>query len=92
VSLFGTLVVLFLQSNFKQTIMKNLFEKQSTALDFGSLSTILSSGATAAMAIAHFAGKDKKTAGMIGAGLSLLVTGLIAALDDDSPKHNFNNN
>ncbi len=71
--------------------MKNLFKKQNTELDFTSLSTILSSGATAAMAIAHFAVRTKKTAGMIGAGLSLLVTGLIAALDDDSPKHNFNN-
>ena len=35
--------------------MKNLFKKQNTELDFTSLSTILSSGATAAMAIAHFA-------------------------------------
>ncbi len=72
--------------------MKNLFKKQNTELDFSSLSTILTSGARAAMAIAHYVGKDKKTAGMIGAGLSLLVTGLIAGLDDDAVKHNFNNN
>jgi hypothetical protein len=36
--------------------MKNLFKNQNTELDFTSLSTILSSGATAAIAIAHFAG------------------------------------
>ena len=66
--------------------MKNLFKKEETQLDFGSLSTILTSGATAGMAIAKYAGKDPKTAAMIGAGLSLLLTGLIVAIDEDNSK------
>jgi hypothetical protein len=71
--------------------MKNLFKKQDSQLDFGNLSTILTSGATAGMAIAHFAGKNLKTAGIIGAGFSLLITGLLVALNEDESKHHFNN-
>lgn len=65
--------------------MKNLFKKENTELDFSSLSTILTSGAAAGMAIANYAGKNPKTGGIIGVGLSLLVTGLITALDDSEP-------
>lgn len=71
--------------------MKNLFKKQTTELDFSSLSTILTSGAAAGMAIANYAGKNPKTGGIIGVGLSLLVTGLITAMDEDVPAKNFNN-
>lgn len=53
---------------------------------------ILKSGAAAGIAIAAFVGKNGKTAGMIGAGLSLLVTGLLVAMDEDNSKHNYNNN
>ena len=62
--------------------MKNLFKKQKKELDF-SLSSILSSGVATAMAIAKYAGKNSKNGGIIGAGFSLLVTGLIVALDND---------
>jgi FtsH-binding integral membrane protein len=65
--------------------MKNLFKKQNTELDFSSLSTILTSGAAAGMAIANYAGKNPKTGGIIGVGLSLLITGLIIAMDDAIP-------
>lgn len=72
--------------------MKNLFKKQNTELDFSSLSAILTSGAAAGIAIAKFTGKNSKTAVMIGAGLSLLVTGLIVAMEEDDSKQNFINN
>lgn len=65
--------------------MKNLFKKQKTEMDFSSLSSILTSGATAGMAIANHLGKNPQTGGIIGIGLSLLVTGLITALDDETP-------
>lgn len=71
--------------------MKNPFKKSNTELDFSSLSTILTSGATAGMAIANYVGKNPKTGGIIGVGLSLLVTGLITAMDDTIPNHNSNN-
>ena len=64
--------------------MKNLFKKQKTEMDFGSLSTILTSGAAAGMAIANHLGKNPQTGGIIGVGLSLLVTGLMTALDDET--------
>jgi len=72
--------------------MKNLFKKQNTELDFGSLSTILSSGAAAGMAIANYAGKNPKTGGMIGAGLSLLIGGLLVAMEEDQTSNKFSNN
>lgn len=71
--------------------MKNLFKKQKQELDFGNLSAILSSGVAAGMAIAKYAGKNSKTGGIIGVGFSLLVTGLIVALDDE-PTNDRNNN
>lgn len=70
--------------------MKNLFKKQKTELDFSNLGAILSTSVATGAAIAKYSGKNPKTACIISAGLSLLVTGLITAIDDDSPKHNFN--
>lgn len=64
--------------------MKNLFKKKSSELDFSSLGPILSTSVAAGVAIANYSGKNRKTAGIISAGLSLLVTGLITAIDDDS--------
>ena len=64
--------------------MKNLFKKKSSELDFSSLDPILSTSVAAGVAIANYSGKNPKTAGIISAGLSLLVTGLITAMDDDS--------
>jgi hypothetical protein len=64
--------------------MKNLFKKQNTEMDFSSLSAILTSGAAAGMAIANHLGKNPQTGGVIGVGLSLLVTGLITALEDET--------
>jgi hypothetical protein len=69
--------------------MKNLFKEQNAELDFTSLSTILSSGATAGMAIASFAGKKGNVGGIIGAGLSLLVTGIITSIDYDASKNKY---
>lgn len=63
--------------------MKNLFKKQNTEMDFSNLSTILTSGAAAGMAIAKHLGKNPQTGGIIGVGLSLLVTGLMTALEDE---------
>lgn len=71
--------------------MKNLFKKQKTELDFNSLGAILSTSIAAGVAIAEYSGKDPKTAGIISAGLSLLVTGLITAMDAEDPIHNSNN-
>ncbi|TDE03312.1 hypothetical protein [Flavobacterium sandaracinum] len=71
--------------------MKNLFKKQNTAMDFSSLSTILTSGAAAGMAIANHLGKNPQTGGIIGVGLSLLVTGLMTAMEDEIPPKNSNN-
>jgi hypothetical protein len=70
--------------------MKNLFKKQNTEMDFSSLSAILTTGTAAGMAIANYAGKNPKTGGIIGTGLSLLVTGLIIAMDDTIPNNNSN--
>ncbi|UUW08385.1 hypothetical protein NLG42_20025 [Flavobacterium plurextorum] len=68
--------------------MKNLFKKQNQEMDFSSLSTILTSGAAAGMAIANHLGKNPQTGGVIGVGLSLLVTGLITALEDEPSSDN----
>ena len=66
--------------------MKNIETKKTTELDFGNVSTILSTGAATGMTIAKFAGKNEQIGGMIGAGLSLLVTGLMVAADADIPQ------
>ena len=72
--------------------MKNPFKKSNTELDLSSVGKILSSGAAAGMSIASFAGKKGNIGGIIGAGLSLLIGGLLVAMKDEEPKHNFNNN
>lgn len=69
--------------------MKNLFKKKDSELDFSSLGTILSTSVAAGVAIANYSGKNPKTAGIISAGISLLVTGLIRALDDDTSSSNY---
>lgn len=69
--------------------MKNLFKKKDSELDFSSLGTILSTSVAAGGAIANYSGKNPKTAGIISAGISLLVTGLIRALDDDTSSSNY---
>jgi hypothetical protein len=71
--------------------MKNPFKKSNTELDIDGVGKILTSGAAAGMAIAAFAGKKSNIGGIIGAGLSLLVTGLLVSMDEDNSKHNFNN-
>ena len=64
--------------------MKNLLKKQSTEMDFSSLTTILTTGAAAGIAIANHLGKNPQTGGIIGVGLSLLVTGLMTYLEDET--------
>ena len=64
--------------------MKNLFRSKKTEMDFSNLSTILTTGAAAGMAIANHLGKNPQTGGMIGVGLSLLVTGLMTSLEDET--------
>ena len=71
--------------------MNNPFKKQNTDLDFSSLSTILTSGAAVGMAFANHLGKNPQTGGMIGVGLSLLVTGIMTALEDEIPTPNSEN-
>lgn len=89
-TLVGIIEIYFCLIILKQTIMKNLFKKQKTELDFSNLGAILSTSVATGAAIAKYSGKNPKTACIISAGLSLLVTGLITAIDDDSPQHNFN--
>ncbi len=72
--------------------MKNPFKKSNTALDLNNVGKILSPGAAAGMAIASFAGKKANVGGIIGAGLSLLIGGLLVALQDDDFSRNSNNN
>jgi hypothetical protein len=64
--------------------MKNLFRNEKTEMDFSNLSAILTTGAAAGMAIANHLGKNPQTGGLIGVGLSLLVTGLMTALEDET--------
>ena len=71
--------------------MNNPFKKQNTDLDFSSLSTILTFGAAVGMAIANHLGKNPQTGGIIGVGLSLLVTGIMTALEDEIPTPNSEN-
>ena len=68
--------------------MKNLLKTTNTELDFSSLSSILTSGAAVGMAIANHLGKNPQTGGVIGVGLSLLVTGLLTALEDEPSSSN----
>jgi len=74
--------------------MKNLLKKQKTELDFSSLSTTLSTSVASGVAIANYCDKNAKIAGIISAGLSLLITGLITVMDyEPENKHtNYSNN
>ena len=63
--------------------MKNPFKKPNTELDINGVGKILTSGAAAGMAIANHLGKNPQTGGLIGVGLSLLVTGLMTALENE---------
>ncbi|MCB6062476.1 hypothetical protein LVDJXP189_1910002 [Flavobacterium psychrophilum] len=72
--------------------MKNPFKKSDTALDLNNVGKILSTGAATGMAIASFAGKKANVGGIIGAGLSLLIGGLLVALQEDDLSRNSNNN
>jgi hypothetical protein len=72
--------------------MKNPFKKSNTELDLSNVGNILSTGAAAGMAIASFAGKKGNVGGIIGAGLSLLIGGLIVAMGEDETEHEFKNN
>ena len=62
--------------------MKNLFKNSKPELDLTNVAEILAAGAAAGMAITAFAGKKGNVVGIIGAGFSLLIGGLIIALDD----------
>ena len=72
--------------------MKHPFKKSNTALDLNNVGKILSTGAAAGMTIANFAGKKGNVGGIIGAGLSLLIGGLLVAMQEDDLSRNFNNN
>ena len=66
--------------------MNTIGKKKTSELNFGDVSVLLSAGAATGMTIAKFAGKNEQIGGMIGAGLSLLVTGLMVAADADIPQ------
>lgn len=68
--------------------MKNPLKNSKSELDLSSLSEILTAGAAAGIAVASFAGKKGNIGGIIGAGLSLLIGGLLVALDDSEPRKN----
>jgi hypothetical protein len=70
------------------SIMKNPLKNSKSELDLRSLSEILTAGAAAGIAVASFAGKKGNIGGIIGAGLSLLIGGLLVALDDSEPSKN----
>jgi hypothetical protein len=69
--------------------MKNLFKKSKSDLDLSSVAEILTAGAAAGMAIASFAGKKGNVGGIIGAGFSLLIGGLLVSLDEDGSKKRY---
>jgi p-aminobenzoyl-glutamate transporter AbgT len=75
--------------NFKTNHYEKSIQEAKNRTDFSNLGAILSVATGAA--IAKYSGKPK-TAGIISAGLSLLVTGLITAMDDDATETYFNNN
>ena len=63
--------------------MKNPFKKQNSQLDLNGVGKILTSGAAAGMAIAQFAGKKGNVGGIIGAGISLFIGGILVAMEED---------
>ncbi|NRT10869.1 hypothetical protein [Flavobacterium sp. 14A] len=68
--------------------MKNPEKRSKSELNLGNASELLTAGAAAGMAIASFAGKKGNIGGIIGAGFTLLIGGLIVAMDDDEPTKN----
>jgi uncharacterized membrane protein YkvI len=71
--------------------MKNPFKKSNAELDLSSVGKILTAGAAAGMAITNFAGKKGNVGGIIGAGLSLLIGGLLVAMEEENSKKSFTN-
>lgn len=63
--------------------MKNLFKKSNRELDLRRVTEILTSGAATGIAIANFTGKKGTIGGIIGAGLSLLISGIILATQEN---------
>lgn len=72
--------------------MKNLFKKSKSELNLADAAELLTAGAAAGMAIANFAGKKGNIGGIIGAGFTLLIGGLLVALDDESTLNEYENN
>ena len=72
--------------------MKNLFKKSKSELKLADAAELLTAGAAAGMAIASFAGKKGNIGGIIGAGFTLLIGGLLVALDDESTLNEYENN
>ena len=66
--------------------MKNLLKKSKSELNLSNASELLAAGSAAGMAIASFAGKKGNIGGIIGAGFTLLIGGLIVAMDEDASK------
>lgn len=64
--------------------MKNFFNKKNSEIELSSLSSIVTSGATVGVSIANYVGKNAKTGGIIGVGFSLLITGLLESVKDES--------
>ena len=61
-------------------ILKSSTKKEVTMQDASKLGA---TGAAAGVAISEFTGTDKKTGAILGSGITLLVTGLILALNQD---------
>jgi hypothetical protein len=64
-------------------IMKNPLKKSKSELESKDIAEIINAGPVAGMTIANFAGKKGSTGGIIGAGFSLLISGLLVAMEED---------
>jgi thiamine pyrophosphate-dependent acetolactate synthase large subunit-like protein len=69
--------------------MKNPLKKSKTELNLTNAGELMAAGAAAGMAIAAFAGKKGNIGGIIGAGFTLLIGGLIVAMDDSEPTRKY---
>ena len=67
--------------------MKNPLKKTKTELNLSNAQELLAAGAASGMVIGKFAGKKENLGGIIGSRFTLLIGGLIVALDDDYPKY-----
>ncbi|NRS87744.1 hypothetical protein HNQ02_000651 [Flavobacterium sp. 7E] len=63
--------------------MKNPLKKTRPELDLSNATELLAAGAAAGMAVASFAGKKGNIGGIIGAGFTLLLGGIIVAMEDE---------